>query len=186
MIPSTSAIRKVKRKHNVEYVFLCETCGCEITRRQSYLKVNNTPGRCRGCANTKFWSERLRPYEHTYNRIKKQGQHPVELTYEEFLTFTQKEECTYCSAPILWLPRKRYRANTSGHHLDRKDNDRGYTLDNCVVSCWECNRIKGSFYSYDEMLTIGPLLRPYRLSRPSFIESPSGFSIPRIKRGSKG
>jgi len=178
MILPESAIRKVVRGHNAEYVFLCEACGQEITRRQNYLKNNNTPGMCRGCANTKHWESKLRPYEHTFNRILKQGRHPVKLTYEEFLDFTRIKACHYCGSPILWLPRKRYKINTCGHHLDRKDNSLGYTKENCVVCCWECNRIKGGFYSYEEMLIIGPILRKYRRARPGYSENPSGFSIP--------
>ena len=179
MIPVTSALRKIITGHNTEYVFLCEAgCGKEITRRQGYLKNNLTPGMCRSCANTKVWSQKLRPYEHTFNQILRQP-HPVELTYEEFLEFTSITMCHYCGSLILWLPRKKYKKYTNSHHLDRKNNELGYTKNNCVVCCWECNRVKGSSYSYEEMLLIGPYLRSLRCNREGFVERGITFRIPR-------
>jgi hypothetical protein len=52
-----------------------------------------------------------------------------DLTRNEFITFWQKP-CHYCDAPI----------NTIG--IDRKYNNIGYTLDNCLSCCITCNRGK--------------------------------------------
>jgi len=39
--------------------------------------------------------------------------------------------------------------------IDRKDNNKGYTSDNVTSACFLCNKIKGSFFSYEEMKEIG-------------------------------
>lgn len=40
-----------------------------------------------------------------------------------------------------------------GYGLDKLDPDQGYTLDNVVACCPTCNSIKGSWWSWQEMLT---------------------------------
>ena len=52
------------------------------------------------------------------------------LTYDEFMSFWQKP-CSYCGASI----------KTIG--LDRRDNDRGYEIDNVTPCCSGCNWMKG-------------------------------------------
>ena len=42
--------------------------------------------------------------------------------------------------------------------IDRKDNDRGYTIDNIVLSCNRCNMIKGNFFNEQDMLKIGKIV----------------------------
>lgn len=34
--------------------------------------------------------------------------------------------------------------STQSRGIDRLDNDVGYTDDNCVAACWECNKAKGT------------------------------------------
>jgi 5-methylcytosine-specific restriction endonuclease McrA len=43
--------------------------------------------------------------------------------------------------------------------IDRKDNEKGYTEENCVPCCKRCNGIKGEWLSYEEMLEVGGLLK---------------------------
>ena len=65
----------------------------------------------------------------TYKDGAKKRNMTFNLTKDEFKTFWQKP-CHYCDAPI----------NTIG--IDRKDNNIGYTLDNCLSCCITCNRGK--------------------------------------------
>lgn len=53
------------------------------------------------------------------------------LTIEQFMTFWQKY-CFYCGDEI----------KTIG--IDRIDNEKGYSIDNCVPCCIICNRMKRS------------------------------------------
>lgn len=51
--------------------------------------------------------------------------------------------------------------------IDRKDNRLGYVRENVVACCFNCNRIKGSFFSSEEMMFIAeniikPKLHKYR------------------------
>jgi len=88
------------------------------------------------------------------------------ITYEEFLKFVEQKICHYCGDNIPWpLPhggRDALGNYRSGHHLDRKDNAKGYSVRNCVVACACCNRTKGNMLSYEEMLVIGKMRRDKR------------------------
>ncbi len=39
--------------------------------------------------------------------------------------------------------------------VDRKDNSRGYEIDNCVLVCAICNNAKSDKFLYDEFLNVG-------------------------------
>ena len=59
------------------------------------------------------------------------------LLYSDFIGLI-KSECSYCGA------------SPSGG-IDRRQSDRGYTLENCVACCSQCNYMKLD-YSEDEFL----------------------------------
>lgn len=42
--------------------------------------------------------------------------------------------------------------------IDRKNNAKGYTLDNIVKSCWICNSLKSDFFTEKEMRSVGGIL----------------------------
>jgi len=67
-----------------------------------------------------------------YEKSAKERNLEWELTTEQFKSFWQKP-CYYCS----------YEIQTIG--LDRIDNKKGYLLDNLVVCCGMCNKMKGTF-----------------------------------------
>lgn len=71
------------------------------------------------------------------------------LTKEEFTKLTSSP-CHYCGVPpsnLSTVGNSKYSYNG----LDRKDNDEGYTPDNVVPCCWECNNKKRTTH-YDEFL----------------------------------
>lgn len=82
----------------------------------------------------------------------------LNLTFEEFKKL-KLDDCHYCGVSELLL--KFYcevmRINTPFMTIDRKNNNRGYTKENCVTACFLCNKIKGNFFSYAEMLEIGKI-----------------------------
>ena len=61
--------------------------------------------------------------------------------------------------------------------FDRRDNSKGYTLDNIVKACWICNSIKGGFFMDDEAYWIGTNV--IELLRDDIIKE-------RIRSGEKG
>jgi hypothetical protein len=80
----------------------------------------------------------------------------ISLTFEDFRRI-KYEDCHYCGVSNMFI--KFYcdilNINTPWATIDRKDNSKGYTNDNCVASCFLCNKIKGNFFSYEEMKEIG-------------------------------
>lgn len=67
----------------------------------------------------------------------------------EYYTKTKEIDITKEAIDRSWI-------NFNG--LDRVDNNKGYTLENCVTCCWECNNIKSSsnqsdFLEHIKMIT---------------------------------
>lgn len=113
-----------------------------------------------------------KPFLGTYNHFKdsilrtnKKRNRNIEfaLSYEEFLFFTQIGTCHYCGeANIVWnefIGNGRHKYN-----LDRKDNTRGYTCDNVVVCCKDCNFMKRDWLSYEEFKAVRRFLKNWRES----------------------
>lgn len=69
----------------------------------------------------------------------KKRNYAVDITYEQYLTIISNS-CYYCDGE---LPEQ-------GGGVDRVDNSKGYTLDNCVPCCTRCNHI---FFDYDKTET---------------------------------
>lgn len=146
--------RKRGRKQIKFWNCLC-ICG-KRTRASTSNLVSGAVVSC-GCA---LFGPRKRPYEWLYNRLIKQAVHPVKLSYRQFVKFTEVKSCHYCSVAIDW-------EKTKGWNLDRKNNKLGYSKNNCVVSCWKCNKGKSNLFTYEEWVEIGKVLRRLRVSATS-------------------
>ena len=68
------------------------------------------------------------------------------FTREQFFKITS-EQCFYCGRSPESLQKRLYKGRVTGsctyNGIDRIDNLKGYTPDNCVACCWTCNRTKG-------------------------------------------
>ena len=64
----------------------------------------------------------------------------TDLTFEEYCDIVSNK-CEYCGSDLA----------EAGHGLDKKNSELGYTKDNIVPCCWECNRIKTNLLTYEEM-----------------------------------
>ena len=69
---------------------------------------------------------------------KKRG-HIFSLTKEEFWKLI-KGECFYCG-----------KSSNKRNGIDRKDNNIGYVIENCVTACRKCNIMKGQM-TYEEFI----------------------------------
>lgn len=114
-------------------------------------------GRSKKC---KSCGSRIKPYLSLFNLLKhsaKKKKYSVSLTYEDFLEFIKTKNCHYCNCGVSW---QKYLVKINGksqnrYNLDRKNNDIGYTKENCVVCCSTCNRVKNKDFSYEQMLILG-------------------------------
>lgn len=124
------------------YLFACSMPRCAQTFSVKYNALNGTTGYC-------FIHSRmdLRPYIRQYKALVRGGigkKNPtyVTLTYEEFLEFVD-DPCYYCGDVV---QRDKYeyqkRGDRGQYCIDRLDNTKGYTKDNCVACCSLCNRMK--------------------------------------------
>lgn len=62
----------------------------------------------------------------------------------------------------------------TGIGLDRKDNSKGYFLENVVPCCEICNLARGDRLSYEEMLIVGKAIEEVKLARRSKLISDIG------------
>lgn len=167
------AIRPVgKYRTNTLWECICD-CGVTKTVNGHDLSASSGTRSC-GCYSYKFVAEKLRrhrkPYEWVYNTLRKCASkwEEFDISYDEFFKFTQVENCFYCGERIHWpLPFRDEKVSGEGYNLDRKDNNRGYTLDNVVVCCPICNRAKGNRYTFEEWRAMTTALRMYRRSHES-------------------
>src|ERR1700688_639901 len=86
--------------------------GCENFVNKT--KQNNTSGFCRKCSARRKASvanvaaankRRLRPYEWLYRALCREAPtvgHKVEITYDQFVTFTRITNCHYCNDVVVW------------------------------------------------------------------------------------
>lgn len=144
------------------FVFDCiDGCGREV--RVSSGSLYTTTCKCRVCAS------RTRPYQHIYGYLTAVARHrqlDVSLTYEDLLDFVNIDECTYCGSKIEWeMWSSAGNSYSKAYNLDRKDNTKGYSKDNCVVCCTACNFIRRDELTHEEMLVLSPGLKEIMRAR---------------------
>lgn len=151
-----------------QQVWTC-LCACgkqtEVVTGDLTCSSNNT--RSCGCLRNEQLAarRRKRPFEHLYNLLVKRNEGlGVPLTYEEFLLFTEMQECSYCGALLKWNPFNNVKGGRA-YNLDRKDPRGGYTADNVVTCCFRCNRGKGNLFTFEEWTVMTKALREANYAR---------------------
>lgn len=171
-----TAKQRVIENEKVYWICNC-SCGSQAKVLRAALRAGYTKS-C-GCHRKELISARKKgkPYQWLFTIF----QHYVTyrgkvstLTFDEFIEFTKTTNCHYCSAPVTWIQHSSNKADSKAFHLDRKDNHRGYSVENCVVCCYRCNVVKSSQFSYEEMLKLGHVLAEINLQR-----NISSIGIPR-------
>lgn len=165
MLLKENAIRRERiykdKNRYYNFIFLCSGCGKELSVQSSSLKTHS--GKCMRCTQLK------EPYKYIYNELKlhKKKITPVELTFEEFLEIIKSRECHYCGEKLIYEEYSRVwgKTNSRAHQLDRKNNDLGYTKENVVTCCWECNRLKSDRFTYEEFIQLSPTLKKIQIER---------------------
>lgn len=150
-----------RRNGYIYWECICD-CGNIINTLGSQLRTGKSKS-C-GCYKRERTSQakRKKPFEALYNvlvGVARNYGHKLELTYEEYIEFTNIKTCHYCDTEIPWNPYGAGKSNA--YYLDRKDNAIGYIKGNCVVCCTRCNWSKGSRFDYNEWSEIGKTIKEY-------------------------
>ncbi|OQB73605.1 MAG: hypothetical protein BWX92_03312 [Deltaproteobacteria bacterium ADurb.Bin135] len=81
----------------------------------------------------------------------------------------QKSNCKYCSLPgdTSEHYKKHFRKGKRGVRLevDRKDNTKPYSPENCVLACYPCNNAKSDVFSSQEFEVIGKIIRMIKMCK---------------------
>lgn len=161
-------IERIKKKNGKSqpwhvWYFKCATAGCnnEIKLRKANLAT--ATGKCKVCNSSK------RPYEALYNNLclsakSRNEPVPVDMTYEEFVRFTGHKQCSYCDSDLNWTATN-LKKHGASYNLDRKDNTKGYTVENCVPCCRDCNFFRQDKFTHEEFLLLRPGLKKIMKAR---------------------
>lgn len=143
----------------------CNTCGFDKSESEFGIVRQNANGRntsCRLCVR-----ERNRAYaasdagKKARDRINRgSGRYTLakcnarrrgivwQLSRDQFTCLTSKP-CEYCGGKL----------SDTGCGLDRMDNNIGYVISNVVPCCRQCNNTKSNFWTHNEMVEIGTVMR---------------------------
>jgi len=80
-------------------------------------------------------------FYNSYRRNAKKDSRDFTITKNEFKNIVL-DKCYYCGVESRDSVKISSRHKING--IDRIDNEKGYTLDNCRTCCWTCNRCKAS------------------------------------------
>lgn len=160
IIRETRRVRGSSGKIIRYYEARCNNQQCTNLTYKDVYSYNNWSGFCKKCSdlikinnidrskNPTIKEEYLALYN-SFIKTCKEKKKENTLSFEEFKTFTEENECHYCNSPIYWT-KNNLSKHGSRYNLDRVDNEIGYNKENCVACCWKCNNSKGNRYSYSE------------------------------------
>lgn len=146
-----TVIKQVQRPENVknkESYWMCKCeCGKEIIVNSGSLKNGHTNS-C-GCyhldkISIKHGQAAINSLINGYIRSAKERNLDFDLSKEEFLNLT-KQNCYYCGKEPSQISTNKSKINNGIYiynGVDRVDSSVGYTLDNCVPCCKQCNIAK--------------------------------------------
>lgn len=156
--------------------YICYKCKSEkeLNNTNFYVSSTNTIGFehiCKKCRNRNRWpitddkeviikfrkafrekysSNKTWFIVKSYKQYDKKKGYKTELS-DEFISKCLSEECAYCGFP------------STG--LDRKDNLKGHTEENCVPCCKECNIARMNNFTHEEMFEIGKAIKKIKDNR---------------------
>lgn len=115
------------------------SCGCMLPSSPHYIPIS------------------AHRYTYTVIKVRHNAKYIGDvLTYEQYAPMASAR-CTYCKSP----PNNSFKG-TPYQGIDRVDNDRGYTVDNCVPCCDKCNSFKSAYHIdefFEHVLKIADAIR---------------------------
>ena len=90
--------------------------------------------------------------------------HKLTISKKEFTDWYNSQEkiCFYCKRTHKEAQSDILNRKINRLTIDRIDNNRGYEKDNIVLACYRCNAIKNNYFTQDEMMKIGDIIRAKR------------------------
>ena len=144
------------------WLVVCD-CGAKFDCLMQDLRRG---GNCRNCYEKSpvRVNRRKRPYESVYNLFVGRAKHEVALTYEDYFNIAvSKPNCYYCDSTLKWSEFRDRKQ--SGSNLDRKDSNKGYTIDNVVPCCRVCNITKNNNFTHEEFILLGKVISQINAQR---------------------
>lgn len=75
----------------------------------------------------------------------------------------QRRICGYCGVKEIEIIGKKFKCwQIKRLQIDRKNCNKPYQKGNLVLACPVCNFIKGDYFTYEEMMTIGEVIKEIR------------------------
>lgn len=134
-----------------QYKVRCANCTCEKLKTIPEIKQNLTCIACRGLSKGQAGLNEI--YDKYCRNAKKFGRN-FDLTVEDVKILTSSN-CHYCGTEPLKIKSHRRQHTSWGNYcyngIDRRDNQLGYSLDNCLPCCNICNRAKNDM-PYDKFI----------------------------------
>jgi hypothetical protein len=137
--------------------WLCRChCGREWVVAAGYIKDKRQPRVSCGCQKKKGKADGHRAATATYHKYRswaKRAGREFTLTRDEFVQIIFSD-CHYCGCPPAQVRNVKGKGKSSVitmNGVDRKNNDVGYTPENCVSACKMCNFMKRA-HSYEDFL----------------------------------
>lgn len=151
-----------------------EKCRIDNAResKKLYLKINKEK-----INQQKQLRIRTERFKYKYGNLRahaKRRNVPFNLNRIDFLNWIDKKLliCEYCNTEIIKMPTQRDNKTDYAQALsiDRKDNKKGYELNNIVLACYSCNVAKSEFFTYEEFLIIGKTIN--QIKKDKFLSCP--------------
>jgi len=134
---------------------ICKKCDCE--RNKKYCKKHKIEI-------SKREEKRSKCPKRIYYVIEKSAKirkMEFNLPKNDFISWydNQEKKCYYCKRTVDEIKQdiREAKRNKNRLSIDRKNNKKGYELNNIVLACYRCNTIKGNYFTEQEMLKIVPL-----------------------------
>ena len=84
------------------------------------------------------------------------------ISKDDFIKWYQGVDkiCAYCGISEKKIEGTTFNCwNVNRLQIDRKDNNKPYQKGNLALACPLCNFVKGSYFTYEEMLELGKVIR---------------------------
>lgn len=144
-----------KYKNNLWWNVKCITCNNETIKNTSSILAKN---KCRNCLGMSKSNSGLNRIYSQYKYNAKKFNRAFEFNISEFSKITS-DNCYYCGRSPSNIHKTK---NEWGYYtyngIDRIDNNKHYTIDNCRTCCKFCNRAKYALKEIDFLIYLKDLI----------------------------